>query len=267
MHCLARRSRLHVVIRFKGSIPEREKPVVDSTSSSSSFTPAPRHFGDPLLLSSFAADALGTTQATNEFENAVSDAPLLEGGGPRGAPAEVRGSGPRDERRGERVARTEAGALRQRLVGPQFPLMTSRKGCAVPLVDGGGLCSPGRWPIKQRILSNTRIVTQSREILWDGFLRCVPSFDRGCPRRELMRVACGHREASPLQRRRYCARGRNCGRCSSRVDCRMGSRRRATNVRLLSFASSGTLQKRRRTTEAHVKIAVQSLICWRDVFL
>ena len=82
--------------------------------------------------------------------------------------------------------------------GRGSPLMTSRKGCAVPLIDGGGLCSPGRWPIKQRILLSSRVVALSREILWAGFLRCVPSFDLGCPRRELIRVACGHREASPF---------------------------------------------------------------------
>ena len=80
--------------------------------------------------------------------------------------------------------------------GRGSPLMTSRKECAVPLIDGGGLCSLGRWPIKQRIFPSCRVVALSREILWAGFLRCVPSFDRGCPRRELMRVACGHREAS-----------------------------------------------------------------------
>ena len=51
----------------------------ESSSSSSSFTPAPRLFGDPLLLSSFAADAPSSLQATEEFENAVADAPLLEG--------------------------------------------------------------------------------------------------------------------------------------------------------------------------------------------
>ena len=68
----------HAVWGPPSAVP-RGHLVGDSTSSSSSFTPAPRHFGDPLLLSSFAADAPSSTLATKEFENAVSAVSLLEG--------------------------------------------------------------------------------------------------------------------------------------------------------------------------------------------
>ena len=63
---------------FRWVHPREIKPVGDSISSSS-FTPAPRHIGDPLLLSSFIADDPISIRATKEFENSVSAAPLLEG--------------------------------------------------------------------------------------------------------------------------------------------------------------------------------------------
>ena len=45
----------------------------------SSVRAAPRHFGDPLLLSSFVAEDPCSTLATKEFEKVVSVVPLLEG--------------------------------------------------------------------------------------------------------------------------------------------------------------------------------------------
>ena len=56
------------------------------------------------------------------------------------------------------------------------PLETRRKGLARPVVDGGGLCSPGRWPLARRRLPNGPLLTAIRGALWRGYLSCVEDF-------------------------------------------------------------------------------------------
>ena len=76
---------------------------------------------------------------------------------------------------------TELGGARRAKRGDGWwgrgqPLGTLRKGVHGPVVDGGGLCSPGRWPIRRRVLPDTPIVRDLREVLWQGFLNCIPHF-------------------------------------------------------------------------------------------
>ena len=130
--------------------------------------------------------------------------------------------------------------------GRGSPLMTSRKGCAVPLMDGGGLCSPRRWPIKQRILPNSRAVALSREVFWAGFLQSVPSFDRGCPRRELMQVACGHRKASPFPEAEVLRTRQDLQALFKSCGFSEGLRDRATSDRHSMLASSVSSRERLR---------------------
>ena len=180
----------------RGVHPRGSHPAGETSSSSSSFTPASRNFGDPLLLSAFATEAPGALRATEEFEAAVTDAPIMEGVDHVVLPQKFSEADHETSEEENELPNQKRAPYGSGWWGRGSPLMTSRKGCAVPLIDGGGLCSPGRWPIRQRILPMTPIVAQTRELLWTGFLRCVPFFDRGCPRRELMRVACGHRDSS-----------------------------------------------------------------------
>ena len=67
------------------------------------------------------------------------------------------------------------------------------------MVDGGGLCSPGRWAIDRRRLPDCSVVRDIRDTLFDSFKKCIPSFDKGFPRRELLRLACGQNAASQFK--------------------------------------------------------------------
>ena len=100
--------------------------------------------------------------ATKEFEKAFSVAPLLEGVDhlvllQKFDEADHETSEEENEMPGQKRAPYGSGWW-----GRGSPLMINRKGCAVPLIDGGGLCSPGRWLIKQRILPSSSVVALSR---------------------------------------------------------------------------------------------------------
>ena len=64
----------------------------------------------------------------------------------------------------------------------------------------GGLCSPGRWPIDRRIIPDYPILRDVRDTVFESFKKCIPSFDRGCPRQGLYRVACGQCTPSPFKK-------------------------------------------------------------------
>jgi hypothetical protein len=177
-----------------------------------------------------------------DFEASVSDRPVMEGIDhllPKGATeAELDTSDEERERPGWRRLPYGSGWW-----GRGSPLMANKKGGKVPIVDGGGLCSPGRWPIKQRVLPDGKAVAMVREIIWEGFLRCTPKFDRGCPKRELMRIACGHRESSPFPakeveriRKEVRAALKACG--FGGGEPRHGDREQAFHVRLMGELAS-----------------------------
>ena len=92
--------------------------------------------------------------------------------------------------------------------GTGRPVETLRKGIARPIVDGGGLCSPGRWPLHRRNLPQSPLVAELRNILWKGYLECTATFENKDARRQLMKVACGHCVGSPSRahERNLCGR-------------------------------------------------------------
>ena len=53
-------------------------------------------------------------------------------------------------------------------VGKGPPLIVRRKGEWRDIVDGGGLCSPGKWPISQRRFSDSEAVLSLRSALMDS---------------------------------------------------------------------------------------------------
>ena len=57
------------------------------------------------------------------------------------------------------------------------PPMQVEDGVPKDFVDGGGLCSPGRWAPRRRTLPDFAVVNDARDVLWSGFLRCVLNFD------------------------------------------------------------------------------------------
>ena len=77
---------------------------------------------------------------------------------------------------------------------------TLLKGIARPIVDGGGLCSPGRWPLHRRNLPQSPLVAELRNILWKGYLEFTSTFENKDARRQLMKVACGHCVDSPFRK-------------------------------------------------------------------
>ena len=73
-----------------------------------------------------------------------------------------------------------------------------RKGLARPVVDGGDLCSPGRWPLSKRRFPSSTAVLELRTALWQGYMASVAKFERGCARRVLIRGACAQRDSFPF---------------------------------------------------------------------
>ena len=78
------------------------------------------------------------------------------------------------------------------------PISTMRKGLARSLVDGGGLCSPGRWPPGRRRYPSGPTVSELRTALWNGYMVCVAKFEKGCAKRVFLRVACAQLDSSPF---------------------------------------------------------------------
>ena len=80
-------------------------------------------------------------------------------------------------------------------IGP--PLRTRRK-------NGGGLCSPGRWPIDKRRLPSGKLVDRLQNILVEGLRLCETGYPRaepfaeGSTKQELLHLACGRRLRSPF---------------------------------------------------------------------
>ena len=92
--------------------------------------------------------------------------------------------------------------------GAGRPSETRRKGLAWPVLDGGGLCSPGRWPLHRRNLPRIPLVNELRGALWKGYLDCATHFEKGGARKEFMRVACGQRSTFPFSAEKVRQRGR-----------------------------------------------------------
>ena len=51
------------------------------------------------------------------------------------------------------------------------PIKASKQSVLRDFIDGAGLCSPGRWPIRRRRLPDGHLVRRFRKILFDGFLK------------------------------------------------------------------------------------------------
>ena len=190
-------------------------------------------------------EATRREKETEEFEASVSDRPVMEG---------IDHLFPKKKEEAEQVTSDEERELPGQKRpsrgkgwwGRGPPLQANRKGGKVPVIDGGGLCSPGRWPIDRRQLPDSDVVNLIREAIWGCFVRCVPSFDKGCPRRELLRIACGHRDKSPFPeaeiaqtRREIRAILKACG--FSEGLPREGDKEHAFEVRLMGELASAAL--------------------------
>ena len=168
------------------------KSQTEPTSASS-----PREQPSPADRRSERQQAERRERETEAFEASVSDRPVMEGIDhlllKHGEEASHETTDEERELPGQRRQPYGSGWW-----GRGQPLQASKKGGKAPVTDGGGLCSPGRWPIQRRRLPESEVVNLIREALWAGFQRCAPHFDQGCPRRELFRIACGQREGSPF---------------------------------------------------------------------
>ena len=108
------------------------------------------------------------------------------------------------------------------------PLHTEKKGVRVPLVDGGGLCSPGRWAPRDRILPNAPVVGECRDAVWSGFLGCVENFDKKDLMRELYHTAQSSAPGAPLCWWRSCRPWSSRSSTSSSSATRASSRARGS---------------------------------------
>ena len=58
------------------------------------------------------------------------------------------------------------------------PINASKKSVLRDFVDGGGLCSPGRWPMDRRRLPNGYLVKRLRTIILDGFRKAADNLKK-----------------------------------------------------------------------------------------
>ena len=77
------------------------------------------------------------------------------------------------------------------------PMAVPKKGLFRDLVDGGGLCSPGRWHPSHRRLPQNRVFQTFREKAWDLTLAWLRSKSTD-PRRFIFEVACGRFDGVPF---------------------------------------------------------------------
>ena len=77
-----------------------------------------------------------------------------------------------------------------------------RKGIPRDFVDGAGLCSPGRWPVKQRVLPDDYTCKRISKVLKEGLQKCVKAMKEEDPKMDvkylLVRLALGQYAASPF---------------------------------------------------------------------
>ena len=79
------------------------------------------------------------------------------------------------------------------------PMFSHRKGTRRSVTDGGGLCSPGRWPPERRVLPDAKVVRALWEARSEGFTSCFDDLDREDSKRELLRISGGQRDAAPFK--------------------------------------------------------------------
>ena len=77
-------------------------------------------------------------------------------------------------------------------------LRISRKGKHRDFVDGGGLCSPGRWPKERRRLPRTEIAKIIQDILLQALLKSEPALPGGSFKSALHAIIAGKLEGSPF---------------------------------------------------------------------
>ena len=77
-------------------------------------------------------------------------------------------------------------------------LKVNRKGVMRDMVDGGGLCSPGRWPKPRRRLPTTNIAAKLQDILLQGLLRAEKDLPGKSFKATLALIVAGKLEKSPF---------------------------------------------------------------------
>ena len=78
------------------------------------------------------------------------------------------------------------------------PLHVARKGIHRDMVDGVGLCSPGRWPKARRNLPQDGIASVLRDVLLNGLKRCEKQLPGGSYKATLHAIIGGKLEKSPF---------------------------------------------------------------------
>ena len=61
------------------------------------------------------------------------------------------------------------------------PLRPNRKGVPREFVEGGGLCSPGRWPVSQRALPDESVARELRRIIEHGLREALSRIEQVDP--------------------------------------------------------------------------------------
>ena len=82
------------------------------------------------------------------------------------------------------------------------PLRPLRKGIPKDFVDGAGLCSPGRWAVKARVLPSDYLSKKLRKTLKEGLVKSFQKMKTEDPKLDLRRllsaVSKGHYKESPF---------------------------------------------------------------------
>ena len=82
------------------------------------------------------------------------------------------------------------------------PLRPLRKGVPRDFVDGAGLCSPGRWAVKARVLPSDYLTKKLRKTLKEGLMKSFQKMRTKDPKLDLRRLlfalSNGHHKESPF---------------------------------------------------------------------
>ena len=114
-------------------------------------------------------------------------------------------------------------------------LKATRKGIPREFVDGAGLCSPGRWPIDQRVLPDDYTSRRLRKALEEGLDRAMKEMrtrrkdDAFDMKRLLMESAIGRHEKSPFDEALVDEIGQTSGSSASRQVTAQAFRKKATS--------------------------------------
>ena len=184
--------------RARGNTEDRWSPWTSEADEAAAWRgPNEIHSADDIATATAQAEAKGTDQTIKDgIDQELPDPSSEEDTAREWAKVGTKGDDTTDEE-------TELGGCRRPKRGEGFwgagqPLKVSRKGLLRDVVDGAGLCSPGRWAKARRKLPQTNIAAELQSIMLKGLIRAEKDMPGKSFKATLAAIVGGKLERSPF---------------------------------------------------------------------